>query len=329
MFKKINTILIINAGGGFGDAVQFIPLINWLYKYHPKKKIYYYASDLNNFYYEKQLKTLIKPNVKVIKNFPLHYGFRLRHFFYSKKLTKLNGLKYFDLIIDSQSKFRNSLIYKRIPHKYYFSSTLRGFFCKPKNSKIKYKKNIIDKILNYLSYINKKKINLKYEININQTFKKKADQLFKKKNYFGLSLTAGHPTRNKEFNRNEIIKVIKYFNKKYKPVFFIEKKYVKLIKFIKNKIPNAYFPEHEVEKKYQNPEFLIALSNQMKFNISIDNGVAHLLSLSKSKTFCFYPGNAEKFKPQKSNFFAYNCKNYDHMQKLKSKNIINFIESNL
>jgi hypothetical protein len=67
----------------------------------------------------------------------------------------------------------------------------------------------------------------------------------------------------------------------------------------------------------------------MVFNISIDNGVSHLLALSKSKTFCFYPGNAEKFKPFKQGFFAYNCNDYDSVQSLSSEEIIKFINTNL
>ena len=73
----------------------------------------------------------------------------------------------------------------------------------------------------------------------------------------------------------------------------------------------------------------MALADKMDFNISIDNGVAHLLALSKSKTFCFYPGNAEKFKPLRNNFFSYNCYNYDAMDKITSDEIIKFIEAKL
>ena len=34
----------------------------------------------------------------------------------------------FDLVIDLQTKFRNSLILKRIPHESFYSRTLNGFF---------------------------------------------------------------------------------------------------------------------------------------------------------------------------------------------------------
>ena len=128
MFEKIKNILIINSGGGFGDTVQYIPLLNWINENYPNIKLYYYANDYENYYFENSLKGLINDNLKIIKNFPIYYGFRLNHYFKSEKLAKNNNLKYFDLIIDNQTKLRNLLIYKNIPHKYFFSPTFNYFF---------------------------------------------------------------------------------------------------------------------------------------------------------------------------------------------------------
>ena len=143
-------------------------------------------------------------------------------------------------------------------------------------------------------------------------------------------MVAGHKIRNKEFNKDQIIQTINYFKRKnFYPVFFIEQKHCEMIDYIKKNVEDPFFPEHNVETEYQSPELLIAIANKMDFNLSIDNGVSHLLALSKSKTFCFYPGNAEKFKPQKQNFYTYNCDNYDGVQKLKSDEIIKFVNTNL
>ena len=330
MLVNLKNILIINAGGGFGDSVQFIPLLNWLYKKYPKISVYYYANDYQKHYFDNNLKSFSKPNLKVIKNFPLYFGFRIKHFFQSKKLAEKNFIKEFDLILDCQSKIRNTIIYNRIPHKNYFSSSANYFFCKPKY-KNKKEINLIKKITSYLSSITNQEIHLEYNIEVNTKFKIKADQLISdKKKYFGLSLVAGHKIRNKEFNKDQIIQTINYFKRKnFYPVFFIEQKHCEMIDYIKKNVEDPFFPEHNVETEYQSPELLIAIANKMDFNLSIDNGVSHLLALSKSKTFCFYPGNAEKFKPQKQNFYTYNCDNYDGVQKLKSDEIIKFVNTNL
>ncbi len=331
MIDKLKNILIINAGGGFGDTVQYIPLLNWLSNKYPDKKFFYYANDFEKFYFENKLKSFKKPNIEIIKNFPIYFGFRLKHFFSSKKLSKINNLNYFDLIIDNQTKLRNMLIYKQIPHKYFFSPTFNNCFCNPKYKEKEKTKNVVLRIIKFLEYINdNKKIELNYNQEIKEKFLKKTDELLPNNfKYFGLSLVAGHKTRKKEFNNNELLKTIKHFSKNYIPVFFIEKRHTEMISLIKENIPNAKFPEHEVDLEFQTPELLIALANKMSFNISIDNGVAHLLALAKSRTFCFYPGNAEKFKPNKSNFYSYNCKNYKDMSNLSSDKIINFIEINL
>ena len=330
MLVNLKNILIINAGGGFGDSVQFIPLLNWLYKKYPKISIYYYANDYQKHYFDNNLKSFSKSNLKVIKNFPLYFGFRIKHFFQSKKLAEKNFIKEFDLILDCQSKIRNTIIYNRIPHKNYFSSSANYFFCKPKY-KNKKEINLIKKITSYLSSITNQEIHLEYNIEVNTKFKIKADQLISdKKKYIGLSLVAGHKIRNKEFNKDQIIQTINYFKRKnFYPVFFIEQKHCEMIDYIKKNVEDPFFPEHNVETEYQSPELLIAIANKMDFNLSIDNGVSHLLALSKSKTFCFYPGNAEKFKPQKQNFYTYNCDNYDGVQKLKSEEIIKFVNTNL
>jgi ADP-heptose:LPS heptosyltransferase len=330
LLVNLKNILIINAGGGFGDSVQFIPLLNWLYKKYPKISVYYYANDYKKYYFDNNLNSFSKPNLKVIKNFPLYFGFRIKHFYQSKKLAKKNFIKEFDLILDCQSKIRNTIIYNRIPHKNYFSSSANYFFCKPKY-KNKKEINLIKKITSYLSSITNQEIHLEYNIEVNTKFKIKADQLISnKKKYIGLSLVAGHKIRSKEFGKDQIIQTINYFKRKnYHPVFFIEQKHSEMIDYIKKNVEDPFFPEHIVETEYQSPELLIAIANKMDFNLSIDNGVSHLLALSKSKTFCFYPGNAEKFKPQKQNFYTYNCDNYDGVQKLSSGEIIKFVNTNL
>jgi len=330
LLNNIKNILIINSGGGFGDSVQFIPLLNWLYENYPDKKIYYYANDYEKYFFNNQLKGFKKNNLEIIKNFPLYFGFRIRHFFSAKKLAKENNLEKFDLIIDNQTKLRNTLIYKNIPHKYYFSPTLNYFFCNPKYSLKTKDPHTINRIIKYLKFLTKKEVNLNYNILLENKFTSKADQILNdKKQYFGLSIVAGHKTRKKEFNKNELIKIINFFKKKFTPVYFVEKSNAEMIEFIKNNFENPFFPEHNLENEYQSPQMLIALANKMSFNLSIDNGVAHLLSLSKTKCFCFYPGNAEKFKPFKENFYTYNCKNYEEMEKLTSDKVIEFINFNL
>ena len=125
-------ILIYNSGGGLGDSIQIIPLILSLKNHYRRSNIFYLGAHANHF--EGKLKEY---NIKV-QGFDLnlkYFGFRWWHLFFVKKnFRKKNELK-FDLIIDLQSKFRNSLILKRIPHNHFYSTTFNNIFS---TKKIKY-----------------------------------------------------------------------------------------------------------------------------------------------------------------------------------------------
>ena len=106
-------ILLYNSGGGLGDSIQLIPLILSLKNHFRKSRIFYLGAHPNHF--EGKLKEY---NIN-IENFDLnlkYFGFRWWHLLFVKKNFKKKNVSKFDLIIDLQSKFRNSLILKKIPH---------------------------------------------------------------------------------------------------------------------------------------------------------------------------------------------------------------------
>ena len=105
----MNRILIYNSGGGLGDSIQIIPLILSLQNHYKKSKFFYLGAHANHF--EGKLKDY---NIDV-KTFELgleYFGFRWWHLLYVKKNFNKKNIAHFDLIIDLQSKFRNSLILK-------------------------------------------------------------------------------------------------------------------------------------------------------------------------------------------------------------------------
>ena len=144
--------------------------------------------------------------------------------------------------------------------------------------------------------------------------------------YIGFSITAGHPTRNKEFQIKEIIKVANYYSKNYTPTFFIEEKFNDLKKKLKKEIKNVYFPEELVDKSLRKPMMVTAIGSLTEFNISIDNGISHMLSFSQNKNYIFYNERSEKFKPVHEKNYVYDCKlNNTKIDSLKSEEIIRFI----
>ena len=136
----IKRILIYNSGGGLGDSIQIIPLILSLKNHFLNCDLYYLGSHENH--YQSKLKEY-NINIKNLNLNLKYFGFRWWHFFFVKQKLKKLGLKKFDLIIDLQSKIRNSLILKKIPSENFYSSTYNFTLCniKKKNSLVKKIKN--------------------------------------------------------------------------------------------------------------------------------------------------------------------------------------------
>jgi len=175
-------ILIYNSGGGLGDAIQLFPLILSLKDYYKKTNFYYLGAHENHF--EGKLKdygikiTTLNLGIK-------YFGFRWWHFFVAKKRFLNKGYQKIDLIIDLQSKLRNTLILKSIPHVNFYSTTFYNKFC---SKKIKFaSKNHLQNLKIFLDE-NIKLLNF----NINQIPKKilnEADKLLPNKDYVGFSIT--------------------------------------------------------------------------------------------------------------------------------------------
>ena len=318
MLSNIKNILYISTGGGIGDTLSCIPIINYLNKNLKPEKIYFYSTDLEKFWFEKNLLEFKPENLVQIKSFPQHFGTKISQINLSRKLIKFFDFKYFDLIIDNQTVLKNTMVYKKIPHKYYISPCLMYLFSKPLflSSKIR---NTNLRIINYLNKLLQKNDIADYSIKIPYEFLNEAKKIIKK----------GHPGRNKEININEIVKLANYYSNKYIPTFFIENKYNDLKKILKINIKNSYFPEELINKNFQKPIMVTALGSLTSFNITIDNGISHMLSFSNNKNYIFYNDFSEKFRPLCDNTIIFDCKSNDQtIEKLTHKEIINFVNNN-
>ena len=279
MKKKL---LIYNSGGGVGDAIQLFPVILSLQNLFKKSEIYYLGSHENHY-----LGKLRDYNI-VIKTLNLglkYFGFRWWHLFVAKKNFLKLKLDEFDLIVDCQSKLRNTMILKQIPSKSFYSTTFNNMFCFGlENSVEKFQSSL--KIINY---------NIK---NIPKKYFDESVRLLPDKNYIGFSITQGNVYRKKEWPLSKVIKLSEELVKNNKiPVFLIEKKYEGLKIKIKNSIPSALFPEYETS--LNSPALVTCLGTRLDLAITIDNGVMHMLSLSKVPIISLFgPTNAKKFSPQ-------------------------------
>ena len=297
MKKKL---LIYNSGGGIGDSIQLFPQILSLKNLFKESEVYYLGAHENHY-----LGKLKEYNIKVkTLNLGLKYfGFRWWHLFVVKKNFSKLKIDQFDLIIDCQSKLRNTIILKQIPSKAFYSTTFNNIFCSKLESSI-------DKFQSDLQ---------KTEYDINNIPKKYFDEslrLLPNKNYIGFSITQGNIYRKKEWPLDKVIKLSKELIKNKKiPVFLIEKKNIELKNKIKNSIPSALFPEHETS--LDSPALVTCLGLKLDLAITIDNGIMHMLSLSKVPMISLFgPTDPLKFAPKYKK-----SKVLDSKKIYKSKNV--------
>lgn len=327
MEKKL---LIYNSGGGLGDSVQIVNFLLSVKNLWNDHEIHILESH-NNYYFKNKLKNLNLNFIKYIDLKIQYFGFRLSHYFKIKKYIKNNNL-FFNVIIDLQTKLRNTCMLKIIPHDIFISSTLNNFFSKPKiNSSLPKDKNIIIRLCNNINFAfsNKfKKIKFNTDI-IDQKYHSEIKKILPNNNYVGLSIKQGHPSRKKELPIAYIIQIAQYLLTISKiPVFLIQKNQIELKNYIHNKIPKAIFPEFETE--IDDPCFIVALSKRLSYAITIDNGLMHLIGLSNIPMICIFgPTSSEKFSPTIDNIKVLDSKklfNSNSIELIAPKIIINTIE---
>ena len=284
-------ILIYNSGGGLGDSIQIIPLILSLKNHFKKSNIFYLGAHTNHF--EGKLKEY-NIQIQTLELDLKYFGFRWVHWFLTKKkFNKINETK-FDLIIDLQSKFRNSLILKEIPHVHFLSTTFNNLFS---TKNVKYKSK--DHMENLCIFLDEKinTINFSHN-NLPKNLLLEAKKLLPKTNYIGFSITQGNKYRKKSWSIYKFISLAnKSLIKNKIPVFFVEKNQEHIIDKIKNQVPGALFPE--TQSKLSCPALVTALSSRLNQAVSIDNGVMHMMGLANIPMIVLFgPTNSEKFAPK-------------------------------
>ena len=289
----MKNILIYNSGGGLGDSIQLFSLVLSLKNHFKKTNFFYLGAHPNHF--EGKLKEY---NIK-LDTFDLklkYFGFRWWHLLFTNKRASKKAFGKFDLIIDLQTKFRNSLILKRIPHISFYSKTFGGFFS---TKKIKtYTSNHLE---NLSLFLEDDVVELQFKVNkLPKEILKEARRLLPGSNYVGFSITQGNEYRKKSWSIYKFTSLAnKILSKKKVPVFFIEKDKIDLVEKIKNQVPSAIFPE--INSKLACPALVTALASRLNSAVSIDNGIMHMIALANIPMIVLFgPTDSKKFAPKNS-----------------------------
>ena len=284
-------ILIYNSGGGLGDSIQLFPLIISLKNHFKQSKFYYLGAHKNHF--EGKLKEY---HIR-LETFDLglkYFGFRWWHLIFAKKRANEKNIGKFDIIIDLQTKFRNSFILKKIPHSMFYSRTMKGLFSSKKIKTIS-----SNHIENLSLFFEEDVVELNFKVNkLPKNLLAEAKRLLPNSNYVGFSITQGNEYRKKSWSLYKFTALAnKILSKNKVPVFFIEKNNIDLIEKIKNQVPSAIFPE--LNSTLACPALVTALSSRLDVAVTIDNGIMHMISLANIPMIVLFgPTNAEKFAPK-------------------------------
>jgi len=320
-------ILIYNSGGGLGDSIQLFDIIYSLKDKFGTENVFYLSAHKNHF------NNLLKDynlHVKELKTNIKYIGFRFWHLLLSKKkILKNNSLNDFDLIIDLQSKLRNTLILKQFPHKNFYSSTFNFRFCNLKKDYISSKFEIKNILLNLEKLLNIEIPFKKYQTNlINQKYYDEAKRLLSEDNYIGFSITQGNLYRKKNWPLEKFFNIankISFKNKK--PVFFVEKDNLELINLIKKNVETSIFPE--LDSTLSGPPLVTALTSRLEKVITIDNGIMHMMGLADIPMIVLFgPTNSKKFAPKVKNIDILDSKTLyksNDISKITEEDVINLL----
>ena len=158
-------------------------------------------------------------------------------FIFVKKRASERTSGKFDLIIDLQTKLRNTIILKKIPHSLFYSKTLNGFFMSKKIKSITF-----NHLENLSLFLEEDIIETGFKVNkLPKEIITEAKRLLPNSNYVGFSITQGNEYRKKRWSIYKFTALAnKILSKNKIPVFFIEKDKVELIEKIKNQVPSGF-----------------------------------------------------------------------------------------
>ena len=322
----MKNILIYNSGGGLGDSIQLFDLVTSLKKNFKDASIFYLGAHENHFQGSLKEYNIDLPTLEINLKY---FGFRWRHLFLAKKLFNKNSINKFDLIIDLQSKIRNTLILNRIPCNNFYSSTLNYFFSTNKNNYKSTKTNLNLILDNVGKLINNEIILHRYDIkNINSKYFDEAERLLPGNKYIGISLTQGNAYRKKSWSLEKFINLSKTLVKKnYKPVFFLKNNELEIINKIKSEVKTALFPE--LETNLSCPALITAMSTRLDKAISIDNGIMHMIGIANIPMIVLFgPTDSKKFAPKIKNIDILDSKilyNSDDIETINENDVLKFI----
>ena len=311
MEKKLN-ILVYSGGEVIGDALYKLNFFDYLRNCYPNSNITLVAGE-GSSEYSSNLKIF---GDKLFNNIRENIRFFSKNFFLIKYFNPCPLKKKYDVVIDTQSDYRTTLLLKKIKTDIFISYSINWFFSdlKPKNKKIHSLNDRLLKMVDLLNHFYKiNKVSKKeFSIVLPKNYDQKSRQvLSSRKKYFGIAPGAGDP--RKIWPLDNFIKVVRIFGHEYTPVFFLGPSEKNLEKKLKKIFPSSIFPNTTSfrQDNISGPLFVISLARRLDFCLSNDSGVGHMFAHAKIPQLLIYSlGNPKKYKPLNENTIIVDSKKW-------------------
>ena len=323
----MKSILVFSNGEKIGDGIIKLPLLNELKRRLPNHHLCW-MTDQGDTVFTSTLKSISSNYIdKFYEKVNLNY-------FFSNKISNKYQLEkeFFDIILDTQKSVFRTLTLKRIKHKTFISGSASGIF-----SDIRLNKNIRNEKKYYLEYlydlldlILKKEIDKNFKFPINENIEVNLRKIFSENhNYVGIAPGAGE--ENKIWPLNNYIEIGKYLESKdYIIVFYLGPSEKEFEKVLKKNFQNAIFLENEnLLNSFSNIEIIMTSTKFLKFAISNDSGVSHMLSTNYCPLIkLFGPKDSKKFTPNLKNLITVSSSevNSEKIEDISVKRVISAIE---
>lgn len=293
------SILVYVGADCLGDAIQKIPYINAIRKGFPDHRLVWFANMGSVF--NGLLKDIGDEIVDEVIS-QVNFSAKLSDIFKNPfGGTPLEG-RHFDYIFDTQKRWKQTLILKKISHTHFVSGCADFLFSdiKPQRG-YKESRNVTKRLIEMTSMVTNEPYGIDYRVPIPQRFVAEAHKLCPPgARYLGFVPCGSVDV--KKWPLQNYIQLAKLKQQQgFRPVFILGPDEQSYRDEIMAAIPEAIIPGVMVvsaEDNIHGPLYYMALGQQLTAIVANDCGPGHLLNCAnRPMVFLFGPTDAEKFAP--------------------------------
>ncbi len=284
------TLIVYSNGEILGDALLKLPALATLRQFYPDHHITWLAGSGFSFY-ARALSPLVKGLVDEVRE-DIRLGQDYRELLRPPVMTAAT-----DILIDTQSKLKTTLILKRLPHRLFISATANFIFSDRKPATEFKQGSVQRRLIDLFSLASANHAQANFRLQLPDEYRQLAEQALPKGNDY-IGLAPGSGVQRKCWPLDSFIQLAQRQALAGRtPVFFLGPNEAGWQQQLARAVPSALFPEQEKEDASINPIiYCLALAQRIRVGVANDSGTGHVFAIAgQPLVSLFGPSNAEKF----------------------------------